>query len=83
MVVRLSSEQPHDEGEDGGDQQAGHQGKVEAEVCAFDVDIARQAAEPGGESGGEGDDQAGGHQQQPRDDQRAAEAVHAAVPLGR
>lgn len=49
---------------------------MEREVVAFDMDVARQAAEPGGKPRGEGDDQAGSNQDQPQDDQWPSQSVH-------
>jgi len=56
---------------------------MEAEVRAFDVDIARQTAEPGGELVGKGKDQADGDQgrdhekrQDVAEDQAVAQGLH-------
>ena len=78
-----ASEQPQDERQEGGYQQAGHEGEVKTEIVAFDVNVARQSAEPGGESRGEGDDQTGSNQDQSQYDQRSAEPVHAFFSRGR
>ena len=79
---KLSAQQPHHKRQQGREDQAGHQRKLETEVVAFDMDVARQAAEPGGEAGCEGDNQANGNQYQSHDYQRSAESVHAYFSRG-
>ena len=42
----LSPKQPHQQGQDGADQQAGDQGKMKAEITLGIIDVARQPPQP-------------------------------------
>jgi hypothetical protein len=77
-VWDLAAKEVHDQSEDNTDEDTGSQGKVKADVAAFEADVPGQPAQPG-ELGGQQEDRPQDYQDNAYDDQQSAQFRHGLV----